>query len=69
MDENLLPGNLVFKKDAKTAYEMKMEAAHMKKYLIGLLSIFLMLVSILGMQTKATKGQRAGRGSDPAMWV
>jgi hypothetical protein len=45
----------------------------MKKYLIGLLSVFLVLASILGMQTKATKDQRSGRGSGrsagPAMWV
>ncbi len=41
----------------------------MKKYFIGLLSIFLLVASILGAQSKAPKGQRAGRGSDPAMWV
>jgi hypothetical protein len=41
----------------------------MKKVFIGLLSIFLVLASILGMQTKGTKDQRSGRGSDPAMWV
>jgi len=47
----------------------------MKKYFIGLLSVFLVLASILGMQTRGTKDQRSGqpgqpgRGSDPAMWV
>ncbi|MCX6567655.1 MAG: hypothetical protein NT147_01210 [Candidatus Aminicenantes bacterium] len=44
----------------------------MKKYFIGLLSIFIVLASILGMQTKGMKDQRSGRsgrGSDPAMWV
>jgi hypothetical protein len=41
----------------------------MKKYFIGLLSIFLVLASILGIQTRGMKDQRSGRGSDPAMWL
>ena len=44
----------------------------MKKYFVGLLSIFLVLASILGLQSKGTKDLRSGRsdrGSDPAMWV
>ena len=44
----------------------------MKKYFIGVMSIFLLLASILGMQTKGTKDQRSGRpncGSGPALWI
>ncbi len=41
----------------------------MKKYFIGLLSIFLLLASILGTQTKKPKTERPERGSDLTMWV
>ncbi len=45
----------------------------MKKYLIGLLSIFFLVASILGAQSKGPKDRRSGGrsscGSGPALWV
>lgn len=44
----------------------------MKKYILGLLSIVLLVASILGAPSKPQKGQpadRSGRGSGPALWV
>ncbi len=46
----------------------------MKKYFFGLFSIFLIVASILGAQSKAPKSherasERSGRGSDPVLWV
>ena len=41
----------------------------MKKYLIGLLSIALVLASIFGGQAKTTRDRGSRRGDGPAMWV
>jgi hypothetical protein len=42
----------------------------MKKYVIGFLSVLLLLASILGGPPKRTRPpSRAGRDSGPAMWV
>jgi len=41
----------------------------MKKYLIGFLSIFLLVASIMGAQSKRPKDPRSGRDTGPAMWV
>ena len=41
----------------------------MKKYLIGLLSVLLLVGSIMGASAKTPRPGRSGRGGDPAMWV
>jgi hypothetical protein len=41
----------------------------MKKYLIGLLSIFLLIASIMGAQSRKPRSVRSGRESGPAMWI
>jgi len=41
----------------------------MKKYLLGLLSILLLVASIFGAPSKVPKDRRSVRGSEPAMWV
>ncbi len=42
----------------------------MKKYVIGFLSVLLLLASILGGSPKKFRpSSRAGRDSGPAMWV
>jgi len=44
----------------------------MKKYVLGLLSIVLLVASILGAPSKSSKGQpsgHSGRDSGPALWV
>jgi hypothetical protein len=45
----------------------------MKKYLIGFVSILLLVASIFGAQSRAPRGQRSGGrsecGSGPALWV
>jgi hypothetical protein len=42
----------------------------MKKYFLGLLSIFLLVASILGAQSKVPKGQRSGRSNcGSGLWV
>jgi len=44
----------------------------MKKYLIGILSVFILVASIFGTLSKGPKDRRpvrSGNGPDPAMWV
>jgi hypothetical protein len=41
----------------------------MKKYVIGFLSVFLLIASIMGAQSKRPKGARSGRDSGSAMWI
>jgi hypothetical protein len=41
----------------------------MKKYLIGLLSVFLLFASILGATSRRPKAPRTGRDAGPTMWV
>jgi hypothetical protein len=41
----------------------------MKKYLIGLLSVLLLVGSILGASAKRPRPARSGRTGDPAMWI
>jgi len=41
----------------------------MKKFLIGFLSVLLLVGSIMGASSKKPKPARTGRAGGPAMWV
>jgi hypothetical protein len=41
----------------------------MKKFIIGFLSVLLLIGSIMGASSKKPKPARTGRGVGPTMWV